>query len=141
MIRTNKTILLAIAMLLLMAIGCNTPKKMLCRTWDVVYMDFDAKQLSLAEGMKGQLVKQYQDSTFFTFEKNGKLYLQVPEARDTGTWALSRKADSLYANATNYTFTSKVLKLTADSLSLDSKTRDGINVKFVCTPLPIAGTK
>lgn len=129
------------AMLLLTAIGCNTPKSMLCRTWDVVAMDFDAKQLSLAAGMKEQLVKQYQDSTYFTFMKNGNLYLQMPEARDTGTWALSRKADSLYANATNYTFTSKVLKLNNDTLSLDSKTRDGINVKFVCKPLPIAGTK
>lgn len=137
----HKSLLFTTAILLLSTIGCNTPKKMLCRTWDVVYMDFDAKQLSLADGMKGQLVKQYQDSTFFTFEKNGKLYLQVPEARDTGTWALSRKADSLYANATNYTFTSKVLALTKDSLSLDSKTRDGVKVKFICTPLPIAGTK
>lgn len=137
MIHFNKTMLLVIAvMLLLTAIGCNSPKKMLCRSWDVVYIDFDAKQLGITPQMKGVMVKQYEDSANFTFDRKGNYYLQVPEARDTGTWALNRKADSLYANAGTYKFTSKILSLTKDTLSLDSKTNDGVNIKFVCRPIP-----
>lgn len=136
----NKYTLLAITIFMLTTIGCNTPKKMLCRTWDVVYMNFDARQMDLAPGMKGILIKQYEDSASFTFAKDGSYYLQVPEARDTGTWALSRKADSLYASARTYKFASKILLLTKDTLSIDTKTNDGLSISFVCKPLT-PGTK
>lgn len=132
---SNKNILLAAALLLLTTIGCNTPKKMLCRTWDVVYMDFDAKQVGITPQMKGIMVKQYEDSANFTFIKDGSYYLQVPEARDTGTWTLSRKADSLYADAGTYKFVSKIARLNKDTLSLDTKTSDGLHIKFMCKPV------
>lgn len=135
MINRNRYTLLILALALLTAIGCNSPKKMLCRTWDVVHIDFDAKQLGITPQMKGVMVKQYEDSANFTFDKKGNYYLQVPEARDTGTWVLSHKADSLYANARTYKFTSKILKLNSDTLSLDTKTNDGVRISFLCRPL------
>ena len=135
MINRNRYTLSILALALLTAIGCNSPKKMLCRTWDVVYVDFDTKQMTIPPQMKGVLIKQYEDSAQFTFEKNGAYYLQVPEARDTGTWALSRKADSLYANAKTYQLTSKILKLNKDTLSLDARNNDGLRISFVCKPL------
>lgn len=141
MINHKAKLLLIVMACIATTISCNTPKKMLCRTWDVVQMDFDASRLSLAAGMKERLIKQYEDSARFAFTKEGIYTVIVPEMRDTGTWELSKKGDSLYAKAPLYGMVAKIKALTKDSLNLDSKTTEGISINFVCKPVVTPGTK
>lgn len=128
-----KNLLLIIALFSLAA--CNTPEKLLCRSWRLSDVDFDAATVNLTAEEKPLMVQQLRDSCLFTFNKDNSYLLKLPQNTETGEWRFSSKHDTLFTANEHTGAVSKINVLNKMTLDIDVYSRDGMHMKFILAPL------
>lgn len=115
--------------------SCNAPEKLLCRTWQPTFVDFDETQLSYDPSMKADIVTQLKDTLRFTFNKDHTYSVRMSGRTERGTWRFSAKHDTLYTNNENSGAYSKVNSLTKEFLNVETFDKNGMEMKFILKPV------
>lgn len=115
--------------------ACNTPEKLLSRTWKASDIDFDETKLYYDLTMKRQLVSELKDTMLFVFNKDHTYKLQLPDRVELGTWRFNAGKDTLFTNNENGGAASKINSLTKEFLNIESVDRNGMHMKFILVPV------
>jgi hypothetical protein len=115
--------------------GCNTPEKLLCRSWRLVDVEFDESTVNLSKEEKPLLIQQLRDSCLFTFNKNHTYSLKLPQRMEYGSWSFNKDHDTLYAQNDHTGTASKINVLSKIALDVDAYSRDGTHAKYVLAPV------
>lgn len=127
---------LVIAVFVALFLGaCNTPEKLLCRTWKPSDIDFDETKLYYDRGMKNDIIAQLKDTMLFTFNKDHTYSLRLPDRTEQGTWRFSARHDTLFTNYEHGGSSSKINSLTKEFLNAESVDANGISMKFILVPV------
>lgn len=124
---------LAVLLLLLIA-GCNTPKKILCRTWKLTDVEFDEKAVDLTAEQKPLLIQQLKDSCLFVFNKDHTYRLKLPQNNEAGTWSFSKKKDTIFTQNNHVGAINKINVLSKTLLDVNTYSKDGVNSRFILAP-------
>lgn len=133
-----KSALLFALVFMLFLGACNTPEKLLCRTWKATDIDFDETKLYYDKGMKDEIVTQLKDTMLFTFSKDHTYWLRLPDRTEQGTWRFSAKHDTLFTNYEHGGSASKINSLTKEFLNAESHDANGMSMKFILVPVNTA---
>ena len=114
--------------------SCNTPEKLLCRTWRLVDAEFDESSFNLTAEQKPKMIQQLRDSCVFTFNKKHTYQLKLPQNNETGVWNFSAHHDTLFTQNDHTGAYSKINVLSKIAFDIDIHARDGSNMKFILTP-------
>jgi hypothetical protein len=117
--------------------SCNTPEKLLCRTWQPTFVDFDETKLYYDPGMKADIVAQLKDTLLFVFNKDHTYSVRMPDRMERGTWRFSPKYDTIYTNYENSGAFSKVNSLTKEFLNVETYDKNGMEMKFILKPVTV----
>lgn len=115
--------------------SCNTPEKLLCRSWRPSYVDFDETKLYYDPAMKADIVAQLKDTLLFVFNKDHTYSVRMPDRLERGTWRFSAKHDTIYTNNENSGAYSKVNSLTKEFLNVETHDKNGMEMKFILKPV------
>jgi hypothetical protein len=115
--------------------SCNTPEKLLCRSWRPTFIDFDEAKLNYDRSMKEEIVAQLKDTVLLTFNKDHTYRLRLPDRTESGNWRFSAKHDTIYTNYEHSGAASKVNSLTKEFLNLESLDKNGMEMKFIFKPV------
>ena len=114
--------------------SCNTPEKLLCRTWRLVDAEFDEYAFNLTAEQKPTMIKQLRDSCVFTFNKNHTYQLKLTQNTETGTWNFNAHHDTLYTQNEHTGAACKINVLSKIAFDADIFARDGSRMKFILAP-------
>ncbi len=124
-----------LSILLLLTFGsCNTPEKLLCRTWHPIDIDFDETKLYYDRSMKGEIIQQLKDTMLLTFNKDHTYRLQLPDRAERGTWRFNAAKDTLYTNYENGGGMTKINSLTKEFLNVETHDKNEMGMKFIFQP-------
>ena len=115
--------------------SCNTPEKMLCRTWRVIDVDFDAQAMNVSLQDKPLIVRNLKDSTMIVFRTNHTYTATFPQKHEQGLWNFNAHKDSLYTRNSDAGAACKINVLSKIALDLDINGSDGSKFKFVMAPV------
>ena len=115
--------------------SCNTPEKLLCKSWQPTFVDFNEAQLYYDQGMKADIIAQLKDTLLFTFNKDHTYSVRMPDRIERGTWRFSANHDTLFTNNENSGAYSKVNSLTKEFLNVETFDKNGLEMKFILKPV------
>ncbi|HLP21878.1 MAG TPA: hypothetical protein VK174_16305 [Chitinophagales bacterium] len=124
----------AIALVVFVA-SCNTPEKLLCRSWRLVDVEFNEHDVNLSTADKPEMVKQLRDSCLFVFNKDHTYSMKLPQRTETGVWNFSSKKDTIYSQTEHSGTASKINVLSKIALDVESYSKDGVKMRFVLAPV------
>lgn len=124
-----------LSVVLLCMASCNTPEKLLCRSWRPTYVDFDEAKLYYDPAIKADIVAQLKDTLLFVFNKDHTYSVRMPDRVERGTWRFSAKHDTIFTNNENSGAYSKVNSLTKEFLNVETHDKNGMEMKFILKPV------
>ncbi len=119
---------------ILLLSGCSTPEKLICRTWKVDKVDFNAPK-SEFEAKIQQSIKQMVPDLRFTF-KHDSTYVGGKEGTPTtGRWWFINKKKAIVMTSEEQQTNGKIITLNKTSLVIDNTGPQGNEIKFVLSPV------
>ena len=112
-------------------VACNTPEKMLCRSWHAQDVDFDETKLYYDRDLKGKIIQQLKDSMEVTFNKDHTYRLKLPDRYEVGTWRFNATKDTLFTNAEHSGAASKINSLNKQFLNVETMDKNDMYMKLI----------
>ena len=119
---------------LLSLAACNSPEKLICRTWKIEKADFDEAHSSLSADQRKSVSEQLTHSTLFTFKKDSAYVVLTKEGETAGKWKFTADKKGFHSETGAVKVDMAIIQLDKKKLVFEGVAVMADKVRFTCVP-------